>query len=287
MRRLIATLLAVLALALPQAFAEAQSFLCFDAEGKASQWSSVLPDSQRAALSSVARADEAAAKAKHVYFYASAEPAAYWMFCRTSSDVYHGGTFWYADAARAHYLGRSDEVWGWDYFPGEGLFYSATGAPEAREIHLAALMDGQPVKLDAPEGIVRLGGLNSNHAIYAAADASDYDYCFLTVENGELAELAARPMEPPEFSGLAGAAEFIVELTEQQPDASSVSFLLRSNGVITLNVEYPDGAIAHGYAWAGENGLETLRGWEDEIVLLEGRGSESLNIGLPMAEADE
>lgn len=266
MRRILA--LVLLLMLLPAALA-AQTFLVLD-NGLPSNWLKKIPAGYEDVLAGIARVDAKAAKSENVYFYPDGDGC--WVFCRTKADVFQTGSFWYVNGENVYHLGSSKDVWDQDYFTGEGVFYSAIGEPENRTINAAIAVDGVPKLLKIPENIVHLHGMNEGKALCGMVDTHDYDYRFLTVDGDTLRELEPVPMEPSEFTALPGAQEMLIELTETNPRLQSASFLRYDNGIITLNAELDDGTWQHGYFWVAYGTLQTERGWEFEISLLDGTG---------------
>lgn len=270
MRRILVFVLVLMLL--PFALAE-QAFLVVD-NGVPSDWGDGIPAGYEDVLACIARSDAAAAKAGSVYFYPDGDGC--WVFCRTKADVYHAGSFWYVNGDNAQHLGSGKNIWQWDFFPGEGVFYCEIGKPENRKLNAAIAVDGAPVLLDVPEEIVYLYGMAGGSALAGMVDINVYDYVFLTVDGTSFRELEAVPMDPAEFTALPGAQEILMELAEDIPSTRTATFLQRDNGIITMNVEHDDGAVQHAYLWVQDGGLRCMRGWENEIALFDGAGSAKL-----------
>lgn len=271
MRRILA--LVLILMLLPVALAAEQSFLVVG-NGVAIEWVNEIPTGYGGVLAAIARSDAKAAEAGDINFYPDGDGC--WVFCRTKADVYQTGSFWYVNEDTAHHLGSSKNIWYVDFFPGEGVFYSAIGKPESRVLNAAIAVDGAPVLLDLPEEIIYFHAMNKGTALCGMPDKGDYDYAFFTVDGTSLRELEAEPMESAEFTALPGAQEILIELSEFAPSIHTVTFLKRSNGIITLNAEYDDGTVRHGYFWIEDGSLQCERGWESEIALFDGPGSAKL-----------
>lgn len=241
-----------------------------------------LPAEFRPALERIAAKDAAVAKAKHVYIYPEGDGC--WMFCRTKSGVYHAGTFWYDNGETAYALGHGSDIFNWYYFSGERVFYCTMGDKDSRKLYAAIAVDGAPVMLDIPAGINALYSLDNGSVLYGYVDEQGYDYAFLTVRDGRFCEVRAVSMDPAGFLGMSGAQAMLADVNEWYGgECTLVSCLYRSNGVITLNFDI-NGAPMHGYAWMGDEGLTTMRGWEGEMALDDGYGSACRDVGLEIIE---
>lgn len=252
-------------------FAMAEQRILVVENNRAYEWMDEIPDGYGDVIAKIAAQDASAAKAGIINFYPDEDGC--WAFCRTKTGLRHEGSFWYVGGEQAYPLGSIKDIYNWDFFPGEGVFYCATGDIDHREVNVAIAGENGPVLLEAPEEITYLYGMGGGRFICGMRGAHNYDYAFLTVEGDRLVEMPAETLDPAGFNAIPGAQDFLMELTDYYPSVCSVSFLIRENGAITANVTHDDGRLVHGYLWSEADGLHWERGWENEIALLDGHGT--------------
>lgn len=243
-----------------------------------------------AAMARLRRADPEAADAERVDRYEDRE--GYWFFCREDPDkmvAYFTGSFWYVNREGAHLLYRGDDIFslGDTYFKDEHIFTFSTGnGEESHEFVFIAGPEG-PVQVEMPDALSYIGALAYDEIPYASVKSSPHDRCFLTVRDGRLCELAAAKATLEQFRMISGASELLDAIAEEHPSAVVTDLLWRDTGVITLNLQYDDGSLAHIDAWYLDYELHYYTD-HGSLVTEEGRGSAVLNIdGLPVVQSEK
>jgi len=203
-------------------------------------------------------------------------------------DISHrNGKFWYVTPNGAQLVCEGKMV----YFCGlldagnTQVFYFSTGEKGERAVTAFAVLDGVPVKLSGAEKFMdlfstgnALGGM-----LYNEDKDVSFDYCFLAVEEGVLKEVTADELKIDLFLTVPGAKETLEAIEQAYPGWELHHVLFRTTEVATLNYE-KDGEWMHAYFYNTGEGNDAMRGWEDEVVLFEGKGSASFDLGLPVIE---
>lgn len=241
-----------------------------------------------AAMARLRRADPEAAAADRIDRYNDRQ--GYWFFCREElegMEVFGTGSYWYVNRKGAHLLYRGDDIaiLGDRYFKDERIFSFEAGEIENRQ-HFAFVAgpDG-PIRLELPEGFSYITGVGYDTFPCAGGGPVPYDYCFLTVRDSKLHELAGVAMELDQFLTFPGAQE-LLDTVADETGFTLTDLLWRDNGLITLNFRHADGRESHLYTWLEEGRLLIPRSWGDMLELLDGRGSAAWNIdGFPIIQS--
>lgn len=198
------------------------------------------------------------------------------------------GRAWFVSEDKAVDLGRSEDVYFWDFLEyrndmnddgvmlDSGDIFTSETRPDGKEhIHAWTLEDGEVVELYTDGKVYSLETLGD--CLCGQAAPGDYDYAFLCLRGGgDLGEIAATPMTLEQFEAFKGSEDvlrvvkdsgfdidvLLYRYAEPYIDAELDSYL-DAGGVVTLNLSHDGVPQGHSYAFIlrGTRTVKLMGGW--------------------------